>query len=93
MKTIKKLILLAAVAAGVSFTAVSVDLPPGYQRVEYIQATGAQWIDTGYVPKANTRVECEVTVPAEQRSSWSAVFGTRPGGWGACDTAFGFFAR
>lgn len=50
MKTIKKLILLAAVAAGVSFTAVSGDLPPGYQRVEYIQATGAQWIDTGYVP-------------------------------------------
>ena len=52
MKTIKKLILLAAVAAGVSFTAVSGDLPPGYQRVEYIQATGAQWIDTGYVPVA-----------------------------------------
>ena len=50
MKTIKKLILLAAVAAGVSSTAVSGDLPPGYQRVEYIQATGAQWIDTGYVP-------------------------------------------
>lgn len=25
-------------------------LPVGYKRVEYLESTGTQWIDTGYVP-------------------------------------------
>ena len=30
-----------------------------YQQVEYIQTTGTQYIDTGYIPTKNTRVEVE----------------------------------
>lgn len=31
-------------------------LPSMYQQVEYIQSTGAQYIDTGYVPSENTEI-------------------------------------
>lgn len=34
-------------------------LPSGYKRLEYIQSTGTQYIDTGVVPDANTKVECD----------------------------------
>lgn len=29
---------------------VGAGLPVGYKRVEYLESTGTQWIDTGYVP-------------------------------------------
>ena len=31
-------------------------LPLGYTRVEYLESTGAQWIDTGYVPNNETGI-------------------------------------
>ena len=31
-------------------------LPSGYKRLEYIQSTGTQYIDTGFKPNNNTRV-------------------------------------
>ena len=34
-------------------------LPSGYTRLEYIESTGTQYIDTGIVPDANTKVECD----------------------------------
>lgn len=34
-------------------------LPTGYTRLEYIESTGTQYIDTGVVPDANTKVECD----------------------------------
>lgn len=34
-------------------------LPSGYTRLEYIESTGTQYIDTGVVPDANTKVECD----------------------------------
>ena len=36
-------------------------LPSGYQRVEYIESTGTQYIDTDYVPKTNTKVELDLS--------------------------------
>lgn len=32
-------------------------LPNGYKRLEYIQSNGTQYIDTGFVPNNNTRIE------------------------------------
>lgn len=32
-------------------------LPEEYTQLEYIESTGAQWIDTGYIPTENTRVD------------------------------------
>ena len=34
-------------------------LPSGYKQLEYIESTGTQYIDTGVVPDANTKVECD----------------------------------
>ena len=36
------------------------DLPDAYQRVEYIQTTGSQYINTGFIPDSNTSIELEV---------------------------------
>lgn len=35
-------------------------IPAAYQQVEYIESTGTQWIDTGFFPTNNTRVEIDV---------------------------------
>lgn len=35
-------------------------LPSGYRRVEYLESTGTQWIDTGFKPNGNTGVEIDV---------------------------------
>lgn len=57
-------------------------LPSEYQQVEYIKSTRTQYLDTGYVPKKNTRIELDLkfdgtfsyglTSPAS-----STIFGVR----------------
>jgi hypothetical protein len=37
--------------------AFSANLPSGYTELEYIESTGTQYIDTGFSPDANTRVD------------------------------------
>lgn len=34
-------------------------LPSGYKRLEYIQSTGTQYVDSGFIPNQDTRVEVE----------------------------------
>ena len=43
--------------------------------VEYIQSTGTQWIDSGFVPNQDTRVVAEVEFATA--SSTAALFGSR----------------
>ena len=49
-------------------------LPSGYQRVEYIESTGTQYIDTGVYPKSTTKVEFDYALP-EYNSGFN--------GWGS----------
>ena len=62
-------------------------LPEGYTQLEYIQSSGAQWIDTGFTPDQDTRIiyDCErlSTVSAEH------FFGVRTGN--AAKEAFCFY--
>lgn len=62
-------------------------LPEGYTQLEYIQSSGAQWIDTGFNPDQDTRIiyDCErlSTVSAEH------FFGVRTGN--AAKEAFCFY--
>lgn len=54
-------------------------LPSGYKRLEYIQSSGTQKIDTGFKPNNNTKI----TADAEYISSdgtYPALFGARNGG-------------
>lgn len=34
-------------------------LPKGYTKLDYIETTGEQYIDTGFIPNQDTRVTCE----------------------------------
>ena len=36
-----------------------------YKKVEYIESTGTQYIDTGYIPKANTKLELTLSFSGE----------------------------
>lgn len=40
-------------------------LPKEYQLVEYIESTGTQYIDTGYIPKTNTKLELTLSFNGE----------------------------
>ena len=37
-------------------------LPAGYTKLQYIQSTGTQWIDTGFKPNQNTRIKMDCNV-------------------------------
>lgn len=41
-------------------TPTAVTLPAGYTQIEYLQSSGTQYIDTGFKPNQNTRVDAEV---------------------------------
>jgi len=52
-----------------------------YQQVEYIESTGTQYIDTEYIPKTKTKVECELSFNGEFLHTGNglvsgAIFGT-----------------
>lgn len=50
-------------------------LPSGYKRLEYIQSSGTQYIDTGFVPDANTRVIADFQLISPGTDN-RCVFGT-----------------
>ena len=41
-------------------------LPSGYKEVEYLEATGTQWIDTGYIPNSNTRITFDASTSSTE---------------------------
>lgn len=49
-------------------------LPSGYAKLAYIQSSGTQYIDTGVVPTANTRLDLSFIPNAEGQSD-NAMFG------------------
>ena len=73
-----------------------------YTPVEYIATTTSMkdgdsndnvpYINTGYVHKANTKIEMECAITAEQKN-WEALFGTRNGDGNTTNGAFVFFWR
>lgn len=58
---------------------------PEYTRLDYIAATGTQYIDTKFIPNQDTRVAAEVVMPVASSVNW--LFGARGG---AQDRAFCF---
>lgn len=41
-------------------------LPSGYKEVEYLEATGTQWIDTGFIPNSNTRITFDASTSSTE---------------------------
>ena len=62
-------------------------LPSGYKRLEYIQSSGTQFIDTGFKPNQNTKVSA---VFQGNKTSDATVFGC-DAGWGS--NGFSVFAN
>lgn len=53
------------------------ELPSGYTRLEYIESTGSQYIDTGYLPNQNTRIEAGVNVTGFPNNMNAFIYGSR----------------
>ena len=53
-------------------------LPEGYMQLEYIESTGTQYIDTGFVPNAQTSVELEFS-DFIVKNDYGAPLGARNG--------------
>lgn len=52
------------------------ELPVGYTQIEYIEGTGTQYIDTGFNPDNNTRVDIDFQfTDTAGTSGWSCLFG------------------
>ena len=52
------------------------ELPEGIKEIEYIEAIGTQYIDTGYYHDFNTVVDA-VVLPKKGTNTWNAIFGAR----------------
>lgn len=50
-------------------------LPTEYQEVEYIESSGTQHIDTGFMPNQDTRVVCDIDYTLTAATAW--LFGAR----------------
>lgn len=68
-------------------TAGSSRLPEGYTELSWIQSTGTQYIDSGFVPNQDTRVVCKAILPVTGSTRW--LFGVRKS---ASSNAYGFAA-
>lgn len=60
-------------------------LPSGYTQIDYIEATGTQYFDTGFKPNQNTRVVMDIEVLA---TTQCAPFGARASQNGTTYTLF-----
>lgn len=81
MKCISKLYrsLFNALPLALSFaagTALAVDLPANYTRLDWIEsdASGLQWIDSGYSPNSDTVIRASILAKAK-RVDWAVFFG------------------
>lgn len=61
-------------------------LPSGYTKLDYIESSGTQYINTGFKPKGSSKVNIEFKM-VNQSSAQQAIFGARPG-TSACFTVF-----
>ena len=62
-------------------------LPSGYTQLEYIQSTGTQHINTGFVPSPDTRAVIDAQITAQTAAS-ASYLGERSGSGGTDKTAY-----
>ena len=55
-------------------------LPSGYKRLEYIQSSGTQYIDTGFKPNQNTRVVTKFDM-MQTDTAWRKLWGSGSGSY------------
>lgn len=67
-------------------------VPDEYQRVEYIESSATQYIDTGFIPTENTRIEAEIAITDTRTSTsvWPAFWGAQSLANGSDNKSFTF---
>lgn len=55
-------------------------LPAGYTKLQYIQSTGTQWIDTGFAQNQNSRFVVDFQLVAAPTGSYAWIFEGRDSG-------------
>ena len=70
--------MLAAVFCGVLL--VRAELPAGYTALEWVAASGTQWVNTGYVPSNDDKVTCDVEILPTDQADNARLFGATDGG-------------
>lgn len=65
------------------------DLPSNYKRLEYIQSSGTQYIDTGIKPKTNMKVEIDYEANELTSAQNSSFFGCYQNSYGFFDGVAG----
>ena len=68
--------IAAAFGIAMSPLAVHAALPDGYTKLEYIESSGTQYINTGIVPKTTTRVVVDFSLTTTAGGQWN--------GWSRC---------
>ena len=58
-------------------SAASKWLPSDFKRLDYIETTGTQYIDTGFKPNQDTRVVCEFMFKGTSSNGSRDIYGTR----------------
>lgn len=54
-----------------------IELPSNYMELEYIQATGTQYINSGYIHTANTKIRTKLYVTQDSVHNYQFIFGSR----------------
>ena len=63
--------IAAAFGIAMSPLAVHAALPDGYTKLEYIESSGTQYINTGIVPKTTTRVVVDFSLTTTAGGQWN----------------------
>ncbi len=66
-------------------------LPSGYTQLEYIESSGTQYTDTGFVPSPDTRAVVDAQITAQTAAS-VAYLGERSGSGSSDKTAFALWS-
>ena len=73
----KIIVVCCAIFSGFA-NAFSANLPSGYTELEYIESTGTQWIDTGYIPNITDTLTTVIKSPSTLPTSGVYyLYGTR----------------
>ena len=81
--------------AGAETGGIIYDISPKYSPVEYIEATGAAYLNTGYIPLANDIFEIKAKLVSNTAATYyySALFGSRQNIDNEFYNAYVFFER
>ena len=77
IKGCRQAFMLAVMFCGVLL--VRAELPVGYTELEWVAASGTQWINTGYAPALDDKVTCDVEVRRTDQTANARLFGATDG--------------